>query len=65
MAYTSRAWVRFVYLYFGKGLTIFAEGDVDGIMERPEGSGEEVHRAREKWYVVLHATLEIQILRRY
>ncbi|KAF1961540.1 hypothetical protein CC80DRAFT_464503 [Byssothecium circinans] len=25
------------------------EGDVDGIMERPEGSSEEAHRAREKW----------------
>ncbi|KAF2118794.1 acyl CoA binding protein-domain-containing protein [Lophiotrema nucula] len=25
------------------------EGDVDGIMDRPEGSGDEVHRAREKW----------------
>ncbi|OCK76953.1 hypothetical protein K432DRAFT_385071 [Lepidopterella palustris CBS 459.81] len=25
------------------------EGDVDGIMERPEGSGDEAHRAREKW----------------
>ncbi|KAF2652839.1 hypothetical protein K491DRAFT_695266 [Lophiostoma macrostomum CBS 122681] len=25
------------------------EGDVDGIMDRPEGSEEEVHRAREKW----------------
>ncbi|KAF2491692.1 hypothetical protein BU16DRAFT_126243 [Lophium mytilinum] len=25
------------------------EGDVDGIMERPEGSGDDVHRAREKW----------------
>ncbi|ORY15380.1 acyl CoA binding protein-domain-containing protein [Clohesyomyces aquaticus] len=25
------------------------EGDVDGIMERPEGAGEEAHRAREKW----------------
>ncbi|KAF2197187.1 hypothetical protein GQ43DRAFT_425066 [Delitschia confertaspora ATCC 74209] len=25
------------------------EGDVDGIMERPEGSGEEAKRAREKW----------------
>ena len=26
------------------------EGDVDGIMERPEGGGDEVQRAREKWY---------------
>lgn len=25
------------------------EGDVDGIMEKPEGSGDEVQRAREKW----------------
>ncbi|KAF2865614.1 acyl CoA binding protein-domain-containing protein [Massariosphaeria phaeospora] len=25
------------------------EGDVDGIMERPEGSGDDIHRAREKW----------------
>ncbi|KAH7355918.1 acyl CoA binding protein-domain-containing protein [Pyrenochaeta sp. MPI-SDFR-AT-0127] len=25
------------------------EGDVDGIMERPEGSGEQEQRAREKW----------------
>ncbi|KAK8179254.1 acyl CoA binding protein-domain-containing protein [Phyllosticta citribraziliensis] len=25
------------------------EGDVDGIMERPEGDTEEAHRAREKW----------------
>ncbi|CAO2648684.1 Nn.00g079510.m01.CDS01 [Neocucurbitaria sp. VM-36] len=25
------------------------EGDVDGIMERPEGHGEVEHRAREKW----------------
>ncbi|KAJ4289882.1 hypothetical protein N0V90_011215 [Kalmusia sp. IMI 367209] len=25
------------------------EGDVDGIMERPEGNNEEEHRAREKW----------------
>ncbi|KAF2464633.1 uncharacterized protein BDR25DRAFT_296599 [Lindgomyces ingoldianus] len=25
------------------------EGDVDGIMERSEGSGEEAHRAQEKW----------------
>ncbi|KAF2754413.1 hypothetical protein EJ05DRAFT_503949 [Pseudovirgaria hyperparasitica] len=25
------------------------EGDVEGIQERPEGQGEEVHRAREKW----------------
>ncbi|KAF2182857.1 hypothetical protein K469DRAFT_669335 [Zopfia rhizophila CBS 207.26] len=25
------------------------EGDVDGIMERPEGGEEEAHRAREKW----------------
>ncbi|KAF2146038.1 uncharacterized protein K452DRAFT_242518 [Aplosporella prunicola CBS 121167] len=25
------------------------EGDVDGIMDQPEGTGEETHRAREKW----------------
>lgn len=25
------------------------EGDVEGIMDRPEGTGEEAHRAREKW----------------
>lgn len=30
-----------------------AEGDVDGIMERPSGSSEQEQRAREKWYVVV------------
>ncbi|KAF2262886.1 hypothetical protein CC78DRAFT_569416 [Lojkania enalia] len=25
------------------------EGDVDGIMERPDGNGDDVHRAQEKW----------------
>ncbi|KAJ9665396.1 hypothetical protein H2201_004473 [Coniosporium apollinis] len=25
------------------------EGDVDGVMDRPTGQGEEAHRAREKW----------------
>jgi hypothetical protein len=28
-----------------------AEGDVDGIMERPDGNSEQDQRAREKWYV--------------
>jgi len=28
-----------------------AEGDVDGIMERPSGASEPDLRAREKWYV--------------
>ena len=27
-----------------------AEGDVDGIMDRPEGNSEPDQRAREKWY---------------
>lgn len=27
------------------------EGDVDGIMDRPEGNTEEAQRGREKWYV--------------
>ena len=26
------------------------EGDVDGIMNRPEGNSEQDQRAREKWY---------------
>jgi hypothetical protein len=28
-----------------------AEGDVDGIMERPDGNSEQEQRAKEKWYV--------------
>lgn len=30
---------------------MMAEGDVDGIMERPDGNGEQDQRAREKWCV--------------
>ena len=29
---------------------MFTEGDVDGIMDRPEGNSEQDQRAREKWY---------------
>jgi hypothetical protein len=28
-----------------------AEGDVEGIMERPTGNDDSAKRAREKWYV--------------
>jgi hypothetical protein len=28
-----------------------AEGDVDGIMECPDGTSEQDQRAKEKWYV--------------
>ena len=31
-----------------------AEGDVDGIMQRPEGTNDEDQRAREKWFVTQH-----------
>lgn len=34
----------------GNKRLIFTEGDVDGIMDRPEGNSEQDQRAREKWY---------------
>jgi hypothetical protein len=52
MASTSKRWVRTQSPRRPDwhALTIYTEGDVDGIMERAEGSGEEAQRAREKWY---------------
>lgn len=46
----SDGYVSCVIVIKDAELIIYIEGDVDGIMEKPEGSSEEEHRAREKWY---------------
>jgi hypothetical protein len=50
MACTSRQWVHYsFYTIITLPSDNPVEGDVEGTMDRPEGSGDEAHRAREKW----------------
>lgn len=60
MGCTSKPWVRDAFMW-SRARLITTEGDVDGIMERPSGSSEQDQRAREKWYVMVSVSSQLNI----